>query len=163
MRLEDVNWTLDEFTFKDTKNRENRTLPLLPHLAAILERQEPVDGFFFGGSVFKNSLRLAWEKARTAVDLEDLHLHDFRHMASSWMQRQGVDFISNEYVLGHKIPGMLGYYAQSYPEGVHEALTKLAQPFPNSDRRVTNRWQIGETGTEGENPLDGKSARVIEL
>jgi hypothetical protein len=40
---------------------------------------------------------------------------------------------------------------------------KLAEPFPEVAGTVTNRWQDAGTGTEGENPLDRNSGKVIEL
>lgn len=70
---------------------------------------------------------------------------------------------NRNYVMGHEVPGMHGYYTHSYPDGVRDALVKLAEPFPEVAGTVTNRWQDAGTGTEGENPLDRNSGKVIEL
>jgi len=148
LRVEDVNRMLDEFSFRSTKNGEDRTLPLLPHIADILDKQDAGNGYWFVGEAVRNGLRIAFQKARASAGLDNLHMHDLRHMASSWMQHQGVDFISSEFLLGHKVRGMLGYYAHAYPKGVVEALEKLGNPFLKRLGRVTNGWQEADTGTE---------------
>ena len=42
-----------------------------------------------------------WETARTAAGLEDLHLHDLRHSAASFMINAGIDLFAVGRILGH--------------------------------------------------------------
>ena len=136
LHVNDVNHLLGTFTFKNTKNHENRTLPLIPHLAEILDRQAPVDGRYFGGYGQRNRVRQAWERIRERAGFADYRLHDLRHLASTLMQWRADPF-SCEKVLGHKIPGMRGHYGHAVWEGLTTALQKLAEPLPSGIRHDT--------------------------
>jgi len=72
-------------------------------------------------------------------------------MASTWMQRQGVDFLSSENLLGHRIRGMLGHYGHATREGIANALAMLANPFPSREQAGRNPAGIGRFAAGGEN------------
>jgi integrase len=148
LRLEDVSPGLGQLVFvrpklagRRARHRKPRILPLVAHLAELLDRLEPIiiaasapapsGACYFGGPAERNRFRMAWERARAAAGFPDLCLHHFRHMASSHMQRLGVDPLSLEAVLGHKLPGMLGHYGHATLDGLARALLALAQPFPD--------------------------------
>jgi integrase len=47
------------------------------------------------------SIKHSWQTARKAVGLEDVHIHDLRHSAASFMINSGVDLFAVGKVLGH--------------------------------------------------------------
>lgn len=137
LRVLDVDFRSRELTFRHTKNGDDRTLPLLEHISGILKRQDTSTGYFFGGEAQRNRLRLAWQRARGRAGFDDLHLHDFRHIASTHMTAQHVDYVSNEYVLGHRVRGVFGIYTHPTREGVANALAALRSPFPETPDSAT--------------------------
>lgn len=163
LHKDDVNWILGQFTFKETKTGRDRTLPLLPHLAEILERQDVSDGSFFGPELERNRYRMSWQVVREESGFLQLTFHHFRHMASTQMHRMGVSPVVAETVLGHAVKGMMGRYTHPTIDDLADALTKLALPFPSGTGVVTN-WSHGsESGPEGENQPLHKAADIIEL
>lgn len=47
------------------------------------------------------TIKRAWHTARTAAGLDDLHIHDLRHSAASFMINAGIDLYAVGKVLGH--------------------------------------------------------------
>ena len=47
------------------------------------------------------TLKRAWRTARTQAGLGDLHIHDLRHSAASFMINAGIDLYAVGKVLGH--------------------------------------------------------------
>lgn len=47
------------------------------------------------------SIKRAWQTARKAAGLSDLHVHDLRHSAASFMINAGIDLYAVGKVLGH--------------------------------------------------------------
>ena len=153
LSVEDVNYFQEELTFRGTKNDENRTVVMTraPHLVELVLRQQTQNGYIFGGPAHRNRLRHAWERARERAGFPALRFHDFRHMASTWMQRQGVDILSSENLLGHKIRGMLGHYGHATHEGLANAVAMLAKPFLSREQTGRNLSEIGRSASGGEN------------
>lgn len=84
----------DALVLPDTKNGDRRAIPAHPkirHLLSHLPLTAP-----------KISVQRAWERARAAVGLEHVHLHDLRHSAASEMINAGVDLYTVGKVLGHR-------------------------------------------------------------
>ena len=103
----------------DTKNGTPRAVPLsTTALAAIATLQPRIDGKLFG---FEPD---AYSKgfARVCADLgiEDLHLHDLRHEATSRLFEKGLDVMQVKTITGHKSLAMLSRYT-------HLDANKLAQ------------------------------------
>ncbi len=47
------------------------------------------------------SIKHSWQTARKAAGLSDLHIHDLRHSAASFMINAGIDLYAVGKVLGH--------------------------------------------------------------
>ena len=79
---------------EDSKNGDRRAVPVHPRIAHLL-RHLPLRGP-------RISIQRAWERARDAVGLRDVHFHDLRHSAASEMVNAGVDLYTVGRVLGHR-------------------------------------------------------------
>ena len=78
----------------DSKNGDRRAVPVHPkisHLLAHLPLTAP-----------KITIQRAWQRARAAVGLDHVHLHDLRHSAASEMANAGIDLYTIGKVLGHR-------------------------------------------------------------
>ena len=57
-----------------------------------------------------NSFKHRWIGACERAGIHDLHYHDLRHTALSWLLEAGVDYAVVQRLAGHKIPGMTESY-----------------------------------------------------
>ena len=61
----------------DTKNGNNRTVPLSSKAAAIINNLGRAQAHLF--PVSDNAIRLSWDKLKKRAKLGDLRFHDLRH------------------------------------------------------------------------------------
>lgn len=78
----------------DTKNGTRRSVPVHPRILVCMR--------FVPFTAPKSTLDRAWQRARYAVDMEEVHLHDLRHSAASEMVNAEVDLFTVGAILGHK-------------------------------------------------------------
>jgi integrase len=109
LRWEDVNIgaQASSVTFRDTKNGEDRVVPLPASIAAELDALPRVDGnpFMFVGRKPGRPLTAvnkAWERVRKHAALPHLRLHDLRRSFGSWLGDAGFTSKQIGTVLGHK-------------------------------------------------------------
>jgi len=105
---EDVDLDRRLLTFRNTKNGENRTVPMSETLSSALRR---MPGRLQGGHVFRTAegeplepagFRKAFEGAVKNVGLKGFRFHDLRHSAASFMVQAGVPLNTVRAILGHK-------------------------------------------------------------
>ena len=87
----------------DSKNGDRRAVPAHPKIAHLL-RHLPL-------TAPKITIQRAWQRARAAVGLGHVHLHDLRHSAASEMINAGVDLYTVGRVLGHRDSRSTSRYA----------------------------------------------------
>jgi integrase len=75
--------------------------------------------------VTPNAVRLAWERLRRRVGLEDLRFHDLRHEAVSRFFEYGLTVPEVALISGHRDPRMLSRYTHLRPEKVAEKLARV--------------------------------------
>lgn len=109
----------DVLYLEDTKNGERRAVPVHPRLRTCL-RYLPL-------SAPKITLQRGWQRARAAVGLPGLRLHDLRHSAASEMINADVDLYTVGAVLGHKDPRSTKRYAHLKPGTLAAAIGKIGQ------------------------------------
>jgi len=92
-------------TFIDTKNGENRTIPLHEDAIAILKKYPFGDKFFNVKTreVFRNY----YDKAREAAGIPDFRFHDLRSFAIRRMLLSGMSEIKVAAISGHKTLAIL--------------------------------------------------------
>lgn len=92
-----------------TKNGTSRDVPLSTRASDTLRslRTGGSETVFTAGP---NAVRLAWERLRRRVGLEDLHLHDLRHEAVSRLFEKGFNVVEVASISGHRELRMLQRY-----------------------------------------------------
>ena len=101
--------------FVDTKNGENRRIPLSQRCVALLESL-PRN---IKGNVFRmrpDSITQAFEAVCKLSGIEGLRFHDLRHEATSRLFEKGLSIMEVSSVTGHKDLGMLKRYTHLKPE-----------------------------------------------
>ncbi|MBA9071035.1 integrase [Methylobacterium sp. RAS18] len=92
-----------------TKNGTSRDVPLSRRAVETLRSLRTGEST----TVFTaapNAVRLAWERLRRRVGLEDLHLHDLRHEAVSRLFELGFNVVEVASISGHRELRMLTRY-----------------------------------------------------
>lgn len=126
LQWEDLRLAKDHGTAQllDTKNGEDRIVPLSRKAVAILsELPRPIEG----GLVFKmtkNSVRTAWDFACKRAMIDDLRFHDLRHEATSRLFELGLDKIEAASITGHKTLQMLKDYTHLRAEKLAKKLNQ---------------------------------------
>jgi integrase len=129
-----------------TKTRTARLVPISRRLLGVLEMRRhgpdgqalPSSAFVFGSQIGEpvKSYRPAWERARTAAEIDDFHLADLRHEAASRFDEAGVpiNFVSK--MLGHTSLATTSRYLNLHRRGLHMAMQKFEE-----SRRLANALQ----------------------
>jgi integrase len=104
---------------EDSKNGDRRAVPVHPRIAHLL-RHLPLPGP-------RISIQRAWERARDAVGLRDVHFHDLRHSAASEMVNGGVDLYTVGRVLGHRDARSTQRYAHLTHDTLAGAVAKIGR------------------------------------
>jgi integrase len=138
IRWKDIDLSTRTIRVLKTKNGYPRTVPLTPgaiHTLSVIAKTE--DRVF---PVTPNAVRLAWERLRRRIGLEDLRLHDLRHEAVSRFFEAGLNVPEVALISGHRDPRMLFRYTHPRPELVAE---KLAAGERNQNVGVLPRSASG--------------------
>ena len=127
----DVDMRRKEFTLRQTKNGENRTVPMTPEVYATFtalwqERRLDTPRVFLYNGKPVTKLATAFRAACRRAGITNLRLHDFRHTASTNLRRAGIDTATAMKIVGHKSERMHRRYNTIEPEDLHRAVTKLA-------------------------------------
>ena len=96
---------------RDTKNGEDRVIPLSNKSLSILESLPRPGKTVFNAS--HSSLQNAWKRLIKRSGLIDLHFHDLRHEAISRFIERGLTIPEAASISGHKTQSMLFRYAHS--------------------------------------------------
>ncbi|MEM8682889.1 MAG: site-specific integrase [Pseudomonadota bacterium] len=104
-------------TFRDTKNKESRTVPLVePALAAVVRlyesrRKDSELLFPWSRPDRPKNIRKGWSNALEAAAIEDFKFHDLRHTCASYLAMNGARPSELAAVLGHKTLAMVKRYS----------------------------------------------------
>ncbi|RYZ14579.1 MAG: site-specific integrase [Myxococcaceae bacterium] len=116
--------------FEDTKNGDNRTVPLAPSAVAVLEAWKR--GRVPVGLVFPfttDSMEKPWRDARAAAGLENFRFHDLRHSAASYLAMSGASLMDIAAILGHKTLAMVKRYSHLSEQHTTAAIDRMAEKF----------------------------------
>jgi integrase len=112
----------DEGYLPYTKNKENRNIPLIPEIIALLRGLGNGDGFVFsmnGGAVpvTQAYIRKAFHNAMKKIGISEaeikrraLTIHGWRHFLNTELLKQGLTIPQVQGVTGHKSVGMTERY-----------------------------------------------------
>lgn len=117
MRWENIHVAQQILLIPDSKNGYSRKIPLGSSAVDIFRcLQHSNEGFVFNSSA--NALRLAWERLRKRVGLDELHFHDLRHEAISRFFEMGLSLPEVALISGHREPRMLLRYTHLKAENI---------------------------------------------
>jgi integrase len=117
-------------TFAETKNGEDRTIPLSDRALKVLNSIGPKTSgpvFTFRGKGIK-TLGTSFPNAREAAGLSHVHFHDLRHTFASRLVQGGVTLYDVMHLMGHKSLRMVQRYAHLAPDYQKGALKVLNRP-----------------------------------
>ena len=102
----DIDFENRLFYLNDTKNGDNRILPMSDQIFEILkERTISRESLLFPSEQDPNKpicIRSAWETAVKRADLVDFRFHDIRHTTASYLTMSGISTREVAEILGHK-------------------------------------------------------------
>ena len=139
LRLEwqDVDIGRREFTLRQTKNGESRTVPMTPEVYRVFtelwqERRLDTQCVFLYKDKPIRDVKTAFEKACRRAGISNLRLHDLRHTAATNLRRAGVDSTTAMKIVGHKSERMHRRYNTVQPEDLRRAVSQLASYQANT-------------------------------
>jgi hypothetical protein len=121
--------------------------------------QARVAGRFFEQWKDGNSFKHRWIYACERAGVHDLHYHDMRHTALSWLIEAGVDYAVVQRLAGHRIPGVTEGYLHLWESRLREAVTIL-------ERVTIEKFQVAMNDERGviqaqENGLQDRRRAVV--
>ena len=101
-------------------------LPLSPLASWFLRGTLPrIGGRFFSQWRDAGSFKHRWAESCARAVVQDLHFHDLRHTAATWLCEAGVEYATTEKLLGHRLHGMGEQYIHNWNPKLRAAVTVL--------------------------------------
>jgi integrase len=129
------------FYFMDTKNGENRAVPISSKAYELLTRHSKIrkinSEFVFArpDGIKPMDLRHQWEEAIKKADLTDFRFHDLRHTAASYLAMNGATLVEISDILGHKTMQMVKRYSHLTQKHTAEVLERMNEKqFKNIEK-----------------------------
>ena len=108
-----------------TKTDVSRTIPLTRGAIEVLDNVPQTAMRIF--PISGNAVRLAWQRLKKRVGIEDLHFHDLRHEAISRFFEMGLSVLEVALISGHRDYRMLFRYTHLRAEDVAKKLASQEQ------------------------------------
>jgi len=119
------------FYFMDTKNGENRAVPISSKAYSLLQEHSKVrqinSEYVFARPDGKKplDLRHQWEKVIENSKIKDFHFHDLRHTAASYLAMNGATLVEISEILGHKTMQMVKRYSHLTQKHTADILERM--------------------------------------
>ena len=119
-----INWDDRVMTLTDTKNGEDRDVPLSEKAYLILKSQiRRIDGRIF--PMTKDSLKFWFKQAKRRANIKDFRWHDLRRHACSLLFERGLSVPEVQTISGHRDPRvLLNTYTKLDPKKIVKKLGK---------------------------------------
>jgi len=119
-----INWNDRVMTLTDTKNGEDREVPLSEKAYLILKSQiTRIDGRIF--PMTRDSLKFWFKQAKRRTKIKDFRWHDLRRHACSLLFEQGLSIAEVQSISGHRDPRiLLNTYTKLDPKKIVKKLGK---------------------------------------
>lgn len=119
------HWTIPA---ENSKSKKSRTLPLNATALQVIQQLKQIPECRNGTYLFASrsgqpfrDINHTWRKIRSAAGLEDLRLHDLRHIYASLLVNSGRPLYEVQQLLGHASSKMTQRYAHLAPHRLQEA------------------------------------------
>lgn len=134
LRWPDVDLERQLIVLNKTKNRERRSVPIVPEVAALLREHAKVrrldsDLVFPGNGSRPVDIDTAWYAALDKAKIKNFRFHDLRHTAASYLAMSGATTAELAAVLGHKTLAMVKRYAHLSDQHTGAVLERMTQKF----------------------------------
>lgn len=131
LRWSDIDFDRQTINLRDTKNGEDRTLPLVNQvLPLLITKKEARKGdLIFPSKVSrKNPIRLrrSFTTALSRAGIEDFHWHDLRHSCASFLAKNGATLLEIGELLGHRSMNTTKRYSHLTEKHSHALARGLA-------------------------------------
>ena len=119
-----INWHDKTMTLTDTKNGEDREVPLSEKAILILKSQIlRIDGKIF--PMTRDSLKFWFKQAKRRAKIKDFRWHDLRRHACSLLFESGLSLAEVQSISGHRDPRvLLNTYTKLDPKKIVKKLGK---------------------------------------
>ncbi len=132
-----VNILRKTILITDTKNGEQRTVPLNKNALNVIEQRSKVrniknDYVFLnrdGGRINPISLGAAFRRSLEKAEITNFRFHDLRHCFATRMAQRGIDIYRISKLLGHKDIKMTQRYAHHSPESLRIGVEVLESDY----------------------------------
>ena len=118
--------------FKNTKNGENKIIPLVSQIKCMMikryEGRRDKDGLVFGTydqPIKVRDFRKAFDNAVIRAELKDFKFHDLRHTAATYLALSGIPIRDIAEILGHKTMQMTMRYSHLNSNRLQDAMIEL--------------------------------------
>ena len=131
LKWENVDLKRKMFYFMDTKNSENRAVPISSKAYELIKKHSKVrkinSDYVFARPDGKKptDLRFQWEEAVKKAELTDFRFHDLRHTAASYLAMNGATLVEISEILGHKTMQMVKRYSHLTQTHTAEVLERM--------------------------------------
>lgn len=125
LKWNDIDTTLQIASLCNTKNGDNRQVPLSREALHILQTLPLRDKVIFDTSDL--AIRQSWDRLMRRAGIEDLKFHDLRHEAISRFFELGLSTQEVALISGHRDPRMLARYTHLKAQNVAAKLQRLLQ------------------------------------
>jgi len=134
MRWQDVDLERRVAVLHKTKNRERRSVPLVPEVVELLRdhgkvRRLDSELIFPGEGNGPLWFDAEWYKALQAAKVKDFPFHDLRHTAASSLAMSGATVPELAAVLGHKTLAMVKRYAHLSDQHTGAVVERMTQKY----------------------------------
>ena len=158
LKWENVDFERREITIVETKDDEDRVVPMNPLLFNLLLMLKSQDGK--GEYVFTNpttgkryvEIKRAFTSACKKACIDDFHFHDLRHTYASRLVRNGADLNTVKELLGHSSITTTQRYLHSQAEQKRIAVNTLS----GQAKEIDLQWQMSD-----KSPLENAEAEVV--
>lgn len=132
LKWQDIDFDQKNITLSDTKNGEERHVPMNSTVVDILSglRRRPESNYVFSGKdigthISKGYISHKFESTVKQAGIEDFKFHDLRHTFASRLVMKGVNLKAVQELLGHKTFNMTLRYAHLSPDHKKTAVELL--------------------------------------
>jgi integrase len=134
LRWPDVDLERRLIVLNKTKNRERRSVPIVPDVTALLREHAKVrrldsDLLFAGNEGRSVDIDSAWYAALSAAKIKDFRFHDLRHTAASYLAMSGASVPELAAVLGHKTLAMVKRYAHLSDQHTGTVIERMTRKY----------------------------------
>ena len=116
LKWHDINLETGFASLYDTKNGEDRKVPLTKRCIEVLNQLTRNHEYVF--PISATCLNQAWRRAVKKAEIKDLRFHDLRHEAVSRFFEMGMSVPEVALISGHKDLTQLFRYTHLNPENV---------------------------------------------